>query len=662
MQNTVNLLMKAIYVNSLIWAVLVAMCLPEQTWAVPVLISHQGFVRENGAPLNGTGMFKFALVNAGGSVTYWSNDGTSTGGSEPQAGVPLTVAEGFYNLVLGDASIAGMTALPPAVFENDELFLRTWFITGTGPQLLTPDVRITAAAFALRARDAEAVGGIPASQVLQASQAAQVIVSSTQAALAAINQGSGVAVYGYAKDSNAIYGFAEGQFAGIYGSSTGSNAVVGQATSIFSAIYGGAYQGPGVQGESTQGVGVKGTSYGQTAGVSGTSAGGYGVYGYSDFSHGLVGEATGMANGVRGGAYAGAGVYGLSSYGPGIYGFSTLSNGLVGEATGSLNAVQGNAYAGAGVSGYSGFGYGVYGYSDTTNGIVGEATGLNAGVSGGSHSGRGVSGSSTFGYGAYGTSLNNNAVVGEATGYFAGVYGVTNLGSGVAGSSWGGYGVYGYSQNSNGVVGESSGSYAGVYGIGHNSVGVYAIGAGQNPGVIGYSASGYGLLGDSGGDYGVASKKKMIATQFEVGNADIAEYFPVRGPEAEPGDVMVIAESAKMELERCAKEYDCHAAGVVSTAPGVALAKKDGVISPGHNEGEKLIAMAGRVPCKVDASYGAIRPGDLLTTSQTPGHARKAEMIELNGRQIAPMGAIIGKALESWDQGAGVIRILVSLQ
>ena len=32
---------------------------------------------------------KFALVNAAGTTTYWSNDGTSVDGSEPQASVAV---------------------------------------------------------------------------------------------------------------------------------------------------------------------------------------------------------------------------------------------------------------------------------------------------------------------------------------------------------------------------------------------------------------------------------------------------------------------------------------------------------------------------------------------------------------------------------------------
>jgi len=66
------------------------------------------------------------------------------------------------------------------------------------------------------------------------------------------------------------------------------------------------------------------------------------------------------------------------------------------------------------------------------------------------------------------------------------------------------------------------------------------------------------------------------------------------------------------------------------------------------------VALAGRVPVKVDAGYGAIRVGDLLTTSPTPGHAMYAYDPE--------PGTVIGKALEPFDVGTGTITVLVMLR
>jgi len=52
-----------------------------------------------------------------------------------------------------------------------------------------------------------------------------------------------------------------------------------------------------------------------------------------------------------------------------------------------------------------------------------------------------------------------------------------------------------------------------------------------------------------------------------------------------------------------------------------------------------------------DAGYGAIRAGDLLVASPTPGHAM---------RTLEPRtGTVIGKALEPLEAGSGAIRVLL---
>lgn len=70
-----------------------------------------------------------------------------------------------------------------------------------------------------------------------------------------------------------------------------------------------------------------------------------------------------------------------------------------------------------------------------------------------------------------------------------------------------------------------------------------------------------------------------------------------------------------------------------------------------------LMVVLGAFPhCKVDATYGAIKVGDLLTTSLTKGHARKVTDAD------KAAGAIIGKALGSLKEGTGVIPVLVTIQ
>jgi len=54
---------------------------------VPQLLNYQGRVAVGNPAVNfdGSGQFRFALVNAAGNTTYWSNDGTSVGGAQPTA-------------------------------------------------------------------------------------------------------------------------------------------------------------------------------------------------------------------------------------------------------------------------------------------------------------------------------------------------------------------------------------------------------------------------------------------------------------------------------------------------------------------------------------------------------------------------------------------------
>ena len=118
---------------------------------VPQLINYQGRVVVGSTNFNGTGRFKFALVNNNGSTTYWSNDGTSTSGSEPTNAVSLSVANGLYSVLLGDTALTNMTvAIPLSVFATSDVRLRVWFNDGThGSQLLTPDQRVAAVGYAV---------------------------------------------------------------------------------------------------------------------------------------------------------------------------------------------------------------------------------------------------------------------------------------------------------------------------------------------------------------------------------------------------------------------------------------------------------------------------------------------------------------------------------
>lgn len=140
---------------------------------VPNVLNYQGRVAVGAVNFDGTGQFKFALVNANASTTYWSNDGTSTAGGQPAAAVPLTVTKGLYSLLLGDTTLANMTAVPASVFANPDVRLRVWFSDGVnGFQLMTPDQRVAAVGYALVA------GSVPSGSITSSMLAPGAVQSS----------------------------------------------------------------------------------------------------------------------------------------------------------------------------------------------------------------------------------------------------------------------------------------------------------------------------------------------------------------------------------------------------------------------------------------------------------------------------------------------------
>lgn len=122
---------------------------PSTSFAQNTIFTYQGRVTDNGTNFTGIGQFKFALVTRTNSsdVTYWSNDGTSTNGSEPAAAVNLTVANGLFSAVLGDTN---MLAVDSAIFSHPNLQLRIWFSDGVnGSAALDPAQNLTPAPYAV---------------------------------------------------------------------------------------------------------------------------------------------------------------------------------------------------------------------------------------------------------------------------------------------------------------------------------------------------------------------------------------------------------------------------------------------------------------------------------------------------------------------------------
>lgn len=126
--------------------------------AVPQVLNHQGLVSVGGKNFDGSGQFKFALVDGEGTTSFWSNDGTSNGGGEPSNPVTLAVTKGLYSVLLGDVTLDNMTVIPVSALDNDGVRLRVWFSDGSnGFQQFSPDQRLAATPYAIQAVEASSV-------------------------------------------------------------------------------------------------------------------------------------------------------------------------------------------------------------------------------------------------------------------------------------------------------------------------------------------------------------------------------------------------------------------------------------------------------------------------------------------------------------------------
>jgi hypothetical protein len=247
---------------------------------------------------------------------------------------------------------------------------------------------------------------------------------------------------------------------------------------------------------------------------------------------------------------------------------------------------------------------------------------------------------------------------------WAAMYAVnTGTGSGVYGSSSQGYG--GFFTSSNDHFDLALGGQVGR---------INSDPADQNSNLILSSNNDVEVrLDNDGGENGVFRIASSTSHVFSVdengrtttrvlaitGGSDLAEAFQVnaagRQVQPVPGAVVSIDPDHPGHLMVSNTAYDRKVAGIVSGAGGVKagmIMSQEGTLA----DGELPVALSGRVYCWADASFGPIQPGDLLTTSDTPGHVMR--VTDTSRAQ----GAIIGKAMSQLDEGKGWVLVLVSLQ
>jgi hypothetical protein len=309
-------------------------------------------ISEGGAAYDGTGYFKFAIVNAAGDTTYWSNDDSSTGGGEPSHYITLPVNDGYFMVLLGDTGLTNMTALPASVFSGTERYLRIWFSGDGGTAtLLSPDQTFSAVPYALQAEDAATLGGLDSTAFYTKAQVDALLVdlndriSDMETLLASVSlenggndvvftdvnvhirsgsgatngtvNGRGNLIVGYNEDpgSDAVRGGSHNLVVGpdhSYPSYGGF--VAGQSNTIsgiYASVSGGMHNIASGEGASIQGGGGDHVEYGNFAiGIYSSVSGGRGneaIGNYSSILGGQVNDASGLESTVSGGSFNEAG-------------------------------------------------------------------------------------------------------------------------------------------------------------------------------------------------------------------------------------------------------------------------------------------------------------------------------------------------------------------
>jgi hypothetical protein len=201
---------------------------------------------------------------------------------------------------------------------------------------------------------------------------------------------------------------------------------------------------------------------------------------------------------------------------------------------------------------------------------------------------------------------------------------------------------------------------------------------------IEYYYSGYFAATGTAGIYkglyaDLINTPEIHATTIYGTLADVAEYIYDTQANTEAADVVVVDPFNKESVIKSSKPYQTAVAGVISTKPhmtmGMELVVDEKTGEPLKNARPSTrLALTGRVPVKVTNENGAIVPGDLLTTSSTPGHAMKWSLLDVTkakdfeelktilAENERRRNAIIGKAVESHTGGTGKIMVLISLQ
>jgi hypothetical protein len=146
----------------------------------------------------------------------------------------------------------------------------------------------------------------------------------------------------------------------------------------------------------------------------------------------------------------------------------------------------------------------------------------------------------------------------------------------------------------------------------------------------------------------------VYAASFNTGSADVAERINT-SEWVEAGDVVEIDPDHTGFFRKSADPYSRRVAGIISTSPGVILGNSTDSETGDWDDNRPVLAITGRVPVKVTTENGPIQVGDLLVASSAPG-------VAMRGDPAAAVGCVVGKAMEPFAEGEGVVVAQVMLR
>ncbi len=614
--------------------------------AVPVQISFQGRLADNsGAPVeDGTYVMQFHIFNAasGGAQLWNAPDG------ETQT---VPVNNGLYEVQLGS-----VVPLNTSMWDGGA----AWLEVVVEGETLSPRQPVTATAYALKAGDADTLQGISATGF---GDITEVIAGSGLAGGATSGSATIAADTSFLQRRVAGSCSAGSSIRVVY--ETGSVVCETDDTGIMTE------QDPTVAASVKDGVswselsgipsgfadGTDADSGGDITGVTaGTGLSGGGTAGTVTLNASIPFS---LASSISGGIIEGSNSYGYigSPSGYGVGGTSTGWDGF------GVYGEKGGASAGAGVYGYAttSLANGVLARSEIYNGLtaISNASGYHAGVFY-STEGAGLNGAALYAH------TNNDTGDGiaiwahndHAFSTDAAVV-VSHDGSGPLIKGFGGDGgeeEFRVDNNGSLHIFDPSIADEALYFSATTAMLYLGSGSSTTPGddgdIIIYNSSGTQTISLDGASGRTTTRELRI-----TGGSDLSEQFDIRPEDyqVKPGMVVSIDPAKPGHLAISKTAYDNKVAGIVSGAGGIRtgmMMGQEGTTA----DGKHPVALTGRVYCWADASDGAIRPGDLLTSSTLPGHAMKVT------DHAKANGAILGKAMTGLDNGTGLVLVLVSLQ